>query len=87
MGLGFSFEALTAVMFQVEVFWLMTPCSVVGEEKMGTAWTSETSVSYHTTEDLDLNLGLLNDGVLYKIKIGKEIRESDPDYFKVLTHQ
>jgi hypothetical protein len=25
-----SFEAFTATMFQVEVFWVMTSCSVVG---------------------------------------------------------
>jgi hypothetical protein len=24
------FEAFTAVMFQVEVFWVVTPCNVVG---------------------------------------------------------
>jgi len=24
-----SFEAFTAVMFQVEVFWVVTPCNVV----------------------------------------------------------
>jgi len=26
---SFEFEAFTAVMFQVEFFWVMTPCSVV----------------------------------------------------------
>jgi len=25
-----GFEALTVVMFQVEIFWVVTPCSVVG---------------------------------------------------------
>jgi hypothetical protein len=56
-----SFEAFTAVMFQVAVFWVVKPCSVVvgyrrfrGPRclhrhftmKMEAAWTSETSVSY-----------------------------------------
>jgi hypothetical protein len=57
-----SFEAFTAVMFQVEVFWVMMPCSVVvgyqrfegpccvhlqGKVKMEAAWSSETLVSYY----------------------------------------
>jgi hypothetical protein len=37
-----SFVAFTAVMFQVEVFWVATPCSVAVA-----AWISETFVSYH----------------------------------------
>jgi len=51
-------------MFQVEVFWVVTPCSeMVGYQrftlKMESVWDSETSVSYNTTrrhnpEDLDL---------------------------------
>jgi len=41
-----SFEASTAVMFQVEVFWVVTPCSVV--VKMEAAWTSENLVSITT---------------------------------------
>jgi len=41
-----NFVTLTAVMFQVEVFWVVTPCSVVvGYLKMGATWTSETLVS------------------------------------------
>jgi hypothetical protein len=32
--------------FQVEVFWVVTPCSVVVEY---VPWTSETSVCYHNT--------------------------------------
>jgi len=49
------FEAFTAVMFQIEVFWIQIPCSfVVGYEGIGgsccfhlqgevkAAWTSET---------------------------------------------
>jgi len=56
-------------MFQVDVFWFVTPCSVVGYQHFigpfclhlqgGAAWTSET-VSYcntthcHNPEDLDL---------------------------------
>jgi len=53
------FEAFTAVTFQVEVFWVVTPCSVVvgyqhfGGQcytlKMATALTSETLMSYHNT--------------------------------------
>jgi hypothetical protein len=31
-----SFKALTAVMFQVEIFWVVTPCSaVVGYRRFG----------------------------------------------------
>jgi len=33
-----------AMTFQVEVFWVVTQCSVV------VGWTSETSVSYHKTK-------------------------------------
>jgi hypothetical protein len=64
-------------MFQVEVFWIVTMRSVIvgyqrfgglcclclqGEVKMKTAWTSQTTTSFHNTtqrhnpEDLDLNL-------------------------------
>jgi hypothetical protein len=56
-------EVFTAVMIQVEVFWIVTPCSVVayqrigspcflhlqGEMKMEAAWTSETLVCHNTT--------------------------------------
>jgi hypothetical protein len=58
-----SFEAFTAVMFQVKVLWVVTPCCVVvgyhrfrglcclhlqGEDlKLEAAWTSETMVSLH----------------------------------------
>jgi hypothetical protein len=42
------------VMFQVEVFWVVTPCSVVVwyqlfTLKMEVPWTAETLVSYHIT--------------------------------------
>jgi len=53
------FEALTAMIFQVEVFWVVTPCSVVVDVtlpeinvtsfftlKMEATWTSETLASY-----------------------------------------
>jgi hypothetical protein len=56
-----------AVMLQVEVFWAVTPFSVVvGYQrftlKMEAAWSTETSVSYHDTtlrhspEDLDVSI-------------------------------
>jgi hypothetical protein len=36
---GASVEAFTAVMFQVEVFWIMTPCNVVvGYQRFGGPW-------------------------------------------------
>jgi hypothetical protein len=45
------FEPFMAVMFHVEVFWLVTPYSVhaasIFTPKMEAAWTFETSVSYH----------------------------------------
>jgi hypothetical protein len=47
-----SFEAFTAVMFKVKVFWVVMLCSVVvGYQsfKMEAAQTSETLVSYHNT--------------------------------------
>jgi len=61
------FEVFTAVKIQVEVFWVVTPCSVVinipkfhRSLKMKEAWIPKTSVSYHNTrwhcnpEDLEL---------------------------------
>jgi hypothetical protein len=60
-----SFEAFTAVMFQVEVYWVVTPCSVVAgyqrfggpcclhlqdEVKLETVQISETMVSNHNTK-------------------------------------
>jgi len=56
-----SFEAFTAVMFQIEVSRVVTPCSVVvGNQRFGghyclhlqgevTARTPETLISYHNT--------------------------------------
>jgi hypothetical protein len=59
-----SFEAITAVTFQGEDFWVVTPCSVVvGSQsfalKMEATWTSETlesnnTIRHQNPEDLDL---------------------------------
>jgi hypothetical protein len=61
-----SFKAFTAVMFHVEVFWVVTPCSVVvGYQlfrdlcclrltlKMEAEQISETLVLYHSTSRCD----------------------------------
>jgi hypothetical protein len=40
-------EVFTVVTIQVEVFWVVTLCSVVLRYHMETAWTSETLVPYH----------------------------------------
>jgi hypothetical protein len=45
---GHRFEALTAVMFQVDVFWVVTPCSV--------ADYSHTTTWRHNPEDIDMDL-------------------------------
>jgi hypothetical protein len=58
-----SFMVLTVVKIQIDVFWVATPCSVVGYRlfRDPEAWSSETSVFYHNNtqrhnpEDLDLN--------------------------------
>jgi hypothetical protein len=65
-----SFEAFTGVMFQVEVFWVVTPCSVVvGYQNFRSPWClhlqgevyDKTLVSYHNTEDHNLyNTGNYN---------------------------
>jgi hypothetical protein len=51
-----EFEAFMAVMFPVEVFWMLTLCSVVvGYRRFGgpysteVAWKCETLVTYHNT--------------------------------------
>jgi hypothetical protein len=62
-------EVFTAVNIQVEVFWIMTLCSVGGRiptfrRTLLPPSCSETLVSYHNTEDLDLSYELcyLNKG-------------------------
>jgi len=46
-----SFETFTAVMFQVEDLWVVTPCSVVGTNVQGPHYTAS------NPEDLDVNHG------------------------------
>jgi hypothetical protein len=48
------FEAIMAVKIQVEIIYVVTPCSImVGYQyfslKMEAAWTYKMSVSYHNT--------------------------------------
>jgi hypothetical protein len=49
-----SFEAFTGVIFQIEVFWVVTPCSVLAgyqptRLKMKAAWIFKTLLSYYNT--------------------------------------
>jgi hypothetical protein len=41
-----SFEAFTVVMFHVEAFWVVMPCSFF-TLKMESSWISETLMLYH----------------------------------------
>jgi hypothetical protein len=52
-------EVVTAMMIQVEVFWVQTPCSDVVRVNMEAASLSETYITYNTTwhhnlDDFDL---------------------------------
>jgi hypothetical protein len=51
-----SFEAFSAVMFQVEVSWVVTPCSVVVGTNVSEVHAASifTLTQRHNLEDLDL---------------------------------